>query len=459
MIRIYASCGLALTLVAGAVMAQNASSGPPLTPGLFPAAPAPSASASGNQGTPGGFTIQGGANPTQAQNAGNQQISPNAPTGSQIPTDGITPVDNQAILNGLASAASPTGPSADAGRQAVFKAALDSVFPFSPEEIQALFDKLHENQNAIAGPSIGNPKAVVKAETVPLDPGAEPKEIETDVGFVTTVSFLDSTGNPWPIQDIGVGGNFDIPAPEEGGNVIRITPLSKYAFGNLSVRLFNLTTPLSFKLRASSGTVYYRYDARVPRFGPKAAAPLIDHGNDLVAGDSMLMEILDGAPPLTSTRLSVVGVDARTAAWRVGDKVYVRTPFILLSPGWVGNVGSGDGTRVYEIPDTPVLLLSDNGNLIHARIGNNAKPDEQPVPAIEDGLAHPMRPSAAAVAAGSSYAPSSTTASSGSSSSAPSAPSRTLIRPVQVSGAASGAGQGQPAPTAQAGTQTQGTQQ
>ena len=475
--RISAACALGLVLWAGAACAQTSAippgsyPEPPAAPNLYPTMAAHNPAPSGKAGQPGGgFQIQGGAEPSQAQAGG--QMSSGAPAASQVPTNGIEPVDNQAILNGLATAASPAGgANGDAARQAVFRAALDSVFPFSPQEIQTLFDRLHENQQAIAGPAQGSPKAEVKAETVSLDPGSEPKLIETDVGFVTTVSFLDATGNPWPIQDIGVGGNFDVPAPEEGGNVIRITPLARYAVGNLSIRLFGLTTPLAFRLSATTGHVDYRYDARVPKLGPKAEAPLIDHGNDLVAGDSMLMNILDGAPPITSTRLTVVGVDSRTAAWRIGSKIFVRTPYMLLSPGWDGTVGSGDGTRVYEIPDTPVLLLSDNGNLVHARIGNNAKPDEQPVPAIEDGVAHPLRASAAATAAADASEPLITRSGSSSgseASSAASAPSRTLIRPVQVGGgaaqpaannASAGASNSQQAPTAQAGSQTQGTQQ
>ena len=397
-----------------------------------------------------------GAAPSQA--GPNAAPGPQAGGGAQLP--GIQAIDNQELANGLAKAAANDGNSAeDQNRRATVNAALNGIFPLKPDEIQLLIEKLHESQHAIAAPQTANLKAVVKAETIPLEPGAEPKEIDTELGFITTVSLLDATGNPWPIQDIGVGGNFDVPAPEEGGNVLRITPLAKYAFGNLSIRLVGLTTPLSFHLQASNGTVYYRYDARIPKFGPKAAAPLIDRGNDLVAGDAMLMNILDGAPPLDATRLPVTGVDTRTAAWRIGTRVYLRTPLMLLSPGWDGSVGSGDGTHVYLIPDTPVLLLSDNGNLVHARIGNNSKPDEQPVPAIEDGRAHPLRTSAATAQAQGDLM----TDSSQSIMPTP-ASSRTLIRPVQsrsAAGAAAGssnlAGSSttpiNPAPQAQGGQQ------
>ena len=400
-------------------------------PGLYPANGQPVQPGQG--GPPAEPDPQG-----QFQIQNPAQVDPNQAAAGQLPANGIQPVDNEAIMNGLA-AASQSGNGDDA-RHALFKAALNSVFPFSPSEIQELFDKMHQNQSAIAGPSIGNPKAETKAETIPLEPGAQPREIDTEVGFVTTVSFVDSTGNPWPIQDVGIGGNFDVPAPDQGGNTLRMTPLARYALGNMSVRLVGLTPPLSFKLRASTGVVDYRYDARVPRFGPKASASLIDHGNDLVAGDGLLMSVLDGAVPLSATRLTVVGTDSRSAAWRIGGKVYLRTPLMLLSPGWEGSVGSSDGTHVYLIADTPVLLLSDNGNLIHARIGNNAKPDEQPVPAIEDGLAHPVRASESEIEDAQpliTRRPGPIGGSGTSDNSGASGSSRTLIRPVQVGGAAS----------------------
>jgi intracellular multiplication protein IcmK len=351
-----------------------------------------------------------------------------------VATNDIQPVDNQAIANTMATAAQPAGQitageaAQDATRRATFDSALAGTLPLKPEEIRAMLERLSESQAAVATPVVA-PEAEIKAETISLEPGAQPPEIETETGYVTTLSLLDATGNPWPILDIGVGGNFDVPAPEQGGNVLRITPLTKFAVGNISIRLVNLTTPLSFKLRASSGKVYYRYDARIPKFGPQAAAPLIDRGNALEAGDALLMNFLDGGAPLDATRLTVTGVDQRTAAWRYGGRLYVRTPLQLLSPGWDGSVGSGD-THVYVLADTPVLLMSDNGIMVHARIGNNAKTDEQPVPAINDSRVRAQTVSA------TSRTTASPLITQGTDAILPTpAGSRTLIRPVPVAAA------------------------
>ncbi len=405
----------------------SAATGGGLQPGS--AAPAPTPVQAPGQGASGqGASGQAGDSFALPRTSGTQSPA------SQIPLAGIQPVDNQAIINGLADAASPAGSQAgssdspqEKSRRLAFDSALNGLFPMRPGEIKSLVDRLHENESVIADQQFGNPKAIIKAETISTEPGSDPKTIEMEVGYVTTIEVLDGTGNPWPIQDIGIGGNFEVPAPEEGSNIIRMTPLAKYAVGNMSMRLIGLNTPLSFKLRASTGTVFYRYDARIPKLGPKAVAPLIQHGNDLVAGDSLLMNILDGSPPLSSTRLSVTGVDQRTAAWRIGTKVYLRTPLTLLSPGWEGSVGSGDGTHVYLIPDTPVLLLSDNGNMVHGRIGNNAKVDEQPVPAIEDNLTHPLRTSAAVQ---EEYDNGTLTRASDDTILPSPSSSRTLIRPI-----------------------------
>ena len=349
----------------------------------------------------------------------------------------VNPIDNQAINNTLSQATQPAQP--QTMHSAAFDSAMTGTLPLSPSDIHTLLQRLNESQAAAAEPVGVVPRAEVKAETISLDPGAQPPEIDTESGYVTTVSLLDATGAPWPILDIGVGGNFDVPAPEQGGNVLRISPLSRYASGNLSIRLVNLTTPLSFRLRSGTDKVYYRYDARVPKFGPQASSPLIDHGlNTLEAGDAMLMNVLDGAAPTDATRIAVVGTDQRSAAWRIGDKVYLRTPLNLLSPAWEGSVSSGDGTRVYLIPDTPVLLLSDNGVLVHARLTNRVKLDGEPLPAIEDGEAHPLRPAAASNKSLTAplITPVGVTSGCGDQTSIPSPnPTRTLIRPVAVQNA------------------------
>jgi intracellular multiplication protein IcmK len=55
---------------------------------------------------------------------------------------------------------------------------------------------------------------------------------------------------------------------------------------------------------------------------------------------------------------------------------YVRTPLTLLSPGWQHSVSSADGMNVYMMASAPVLLLSDRGRVVRARVSQEGVSDE-----------------------------------------------------------------------------------
>jgi len=257
---------------------------------------------------------------------------------------------------------------ADDIRREAFEAALTGLFPLRPDDIRALLRVYDETQRAVEEPVRGIPTPRVNVETVSLDPGVAPLKLKTSVGHITTLNILDVTGAPWPVQDISWAGDFDVTEPEEGGHIMRITPMSHSAYGNMSIRLLTLKTPITIMLTTSSDEVQYRVDARIPEYGPFAQAPLIEGGSELVAGNALLMAVLDGTPPEGAERLQVSGVDGRTSAFRINNQTYVRTPLTLLSPGWSHSVSSADGMNVYAMNDTPVLLLSDKGRFMRASL-------------------------------------------------------------------------------------------
>jgi intracellular multiplication protein IcmK len=253
-------------------------------------------------------------------------------------------------------------------RSEAFDAALTGLFPLKPEEIEGLLQRYDQTERAAQTPPYAQPKPQINVQTISLDPGVMPPSIRTAAGNVTTVNILDMTGAPWPVQDITWAGDFEIIQPEEGGHIIRITPSSKFAVGNMVVRLLTLKTPITFSLKAERDVVDYRVDARIPEYGPFAEPQLIDGGAQLVAGSPTLTSILDGVAPTGSTKLQVSGVDGRTTAYKLSGTTYVRTPLTLLSPGWQSSVSSADGMNVYALSDTPVLLLSDAGKFQRAKL-------------------------------------------------------------------------------------------
>lgn len=249
-----------------------------------------------------------------------------------------------------------------------FSRASTGLLPLSPDQVRTFMRHLQQTQEAAMPPYEGPPKGKVRIATISLDPGAEPPLVHLAAGYVTTINILDATGEPWPILDVGVGGNFDVSPTKADTHIVRIMPLTRYSSGNLSVLLKDLTTPVVFRLAADTTTdVDMRFDARVPKFGPGAKIPLVDHSR-LEAGDETIMAFLQNLPPKDAKRVKIGGLDGRTLAWSLGDKVYVRTPLTLLSPAWNASVNSADGMAVYEIGSAPVLLMSDNGAVVRAHL-------------------------------------------------------------------------------------------
>ncbi len=248
-------------------------------------------------------------------------------------------------------------------RSEAFDAAITGLFPLSVDNIKTLLRKNEDIQQAVQDPISGIPTPQVNVETISLDPGVAPMKINTSAGYITTVNILDVTGAPWPIQDVSWAGDYEVIEPEEGGHILRITPLTKTAYGNMSLRLLTLKTPVTIQLQTNPDTVQYRLDVRVPEYGPFAEAPLIEGTTQRVAGDPNIMSVLDGVAPSSAQKLYVSGVDGRTSAFSMNNMTYIRTPLTLISPSWDQSVSSADGMNVYAMRETPIVLLSDKGRL------------------------------------------------------------------------------------------------
>ncbi len=292
---------------------------------------------------------------------------------SASPSRGASAPD-ASVSDGLDAFVPPPQPSQDEvlahAKETAFNNALDGAMPLSPAQISEIIRRMSVVQEA-AAPALANPtrpKGITKVETISLDPGATPPVIRVAAGYVTTVMVMDATGAPWEIKDLAFVGKFDAKVPNGSPHIFRILPLNRFYEGNITLQLVGLATPITFRLEANEDEVYYRYDVRVPAMGPNARPPRFSTANSMVAGDSVMMAVLDGYPPASAKRLVVSGLDDRSGAWDVGGQIYLRTPHSLLSPAWSSSATSGDGTTVYAIPDTPVLLLSDQGLMVRARI-------------------------------------------------------------------------------------------
>lgn len=253
-------------------------------------------------------------------------------------------------------------------KENAFDSALNGMMPLTPSQIRMMLDKYRVTREASEERIGGVPTPEITVQTISMEPGTAPPVIKLSPGHVTSLTMLDMTGQPWPVQDVSWGGNFEIISPNEGGHVIRISPMGAHEVGNMSVQMIGLKTPVTFMLQTQLEVVQYRFDAMIPEYGPMAKPPLIENGAPtLEAGsDKTLMRILDGTPPAGAKKMMVSGVDGRTSVYTVGGITYLRTPLTLLSPGWDASVKSADGMTVYAVHHSPVMLLSDRGRMVRA---------------------------------------------------------------------------------------------
>lgn len=280
--------------------------------------------------------------------------------------------DSLDIFSGLEEPEKTPEQIEDEIRERAFNAALTGLFPMMPAEIRRLLEFYDKTEEAIQKPVYPYPEPELVVQTVSLDPGTKPPVIKLAMGHVTTLAVVDVTGAPWRILDYAFAGPFEIVSATDT-NVLRISPTAEFAHGNISLQMEGLNTPVIFTMAAHRDTVHYRFDARLPEYGPAAEVPLIEGGLSIEAGASDMGAVLDGIPPSGAEKMEVVGVDGRTTAYRLGENTYVRTPLTLLSPGWNSSVSSADGMNVYKIGEAPVLLLSDKGKMVRARINEKVE--------------------------------------------------------------------------------------
>ncbi len=177
------------------------------------------------------------------------------------------------------------------------------------------------------------------------------------MGQQTSVVFSDYNGQPWFIQNVALNReSFDDGKQSSGQNgqaapnvaptnILSLSPKSPAAYGNVTVTLKGLSTPIILILTAAQQEVDMRVDAKVPGRNPDSAAtvnmltmPMIDGG---------LTYFLDGVPPKEANRLKVTGMDG-VEAWLYKQNLYVRAKADAQYPAYTNAARSTSGTSVYR---------------------------------------------------------------------------------------------------------------
>ena len=233
------------------------------------------------------------------------------------------------------------------------------VLPFTKDQIRALARLLEQTQRASA---TGSGRAVEgRLRRVRIDADTIP-EVWVRRGYTTVVGFTDLTGAPWPIEEVLVDRRFlagEETAPN--GHLLYLSPREPFLEGNLAVKLVGLADPVVAMLGARGDSADFRVDLRLEIAGPNVDASALAKPEAFRAGDEVLAGVLAGTVPGEAERLEVVGGGPGDRAWRLGGDVVLVTRAHVLSPGpWAAERGSA-GRWAYRLPDTPLLLVSEQG--------------------------------------------------------------------------------------------------
>lgn len=250
--------------------------------------------------------------------------------------------------------------------KAAFSELLGKTMPMTPDQIHDFKRAVDTTQRAVATPANAPPKPMSSTLLVSLAPGEQPPAIKMSQGFISSLVFVDASGAAWPIQayDLGNSQAFNVQW-DTTTNVMMIQPLQPYTYANLAVRLKGLAPPVMLTLVPGQSVVDYRVDVTVMGQGPNSS------GMDSRVGlpkdaSAALLGVLDGIPPEGSKALTVA--DGSGEAWLSGGVMYFRSRYTVLSPAWLDSMQSPDGMHAYQLPVTPLLLISKLGKPIEVGI-------------------------------------------------------------------------------------------
>jgi intracellular multiplication protein IcmK len=260
------------------------------------------------------------------------------------------------VVNTAGPSTPPTPPQPSPYDKA-FGNAVTQIFPMTKEQIIKLREVHDASQFAAAIPAGIPPRPTATSLQINLSPGATPPVIRLGAGYISSLVFVDATGQAWPIDSYSVGdpSAFNIQWDQKG-NTMLVQSLTQYKRSNMAVILKELSTPVMVTLISGQEALDYRVDLRIPKFGPNA---VFSRSSIPDAADPLLLDILNGIAPDGSKELVVKGGECQ--AWSMKNTLYLRTKLSLLSPGWKAKMSSIDGTHAYQLQLVPIILATQHG--------------------------------------------------------------------------------------------------
>jgi intracellular multiplication protein IcmK len=340
--------------------------------------------------------LAGLANPVAAQDA--------APT---APPKGQTPVVPQ-----VPGAANPQQPNSPPPVRELTPAEINALQTLmtdraagtvlTPANSQALRSRIIDTQGALKPPNVVESIAP-RPRKIEIDPQvllSRPQTLQLALGVVTPVTFLDSSGRPWPVETVAFdprmlaqdGAGCGSPPPSgpvvgagERPTTITLMPCRINTYGNVSIKLEGYPLPLVLMTRSgNSGSVDLPVTIRVMGRSPNApivpaeaeaayTPPPGSYGSSArrrgkegknpgrMLPDRVLDSFGAGVTPVNAQRVDVN--DPSVSAWILDGRLYLRGTITVINPAQDAFAETVGGMKVWRFdhPVSRVLVVDQSG--------------------------------------------------------------------------------------------------
>lgn len=272
--------------------------------------------------------------------------------------------------------------------RADFARVFNSINPLSAQQIRQVHETYAdlERANTLPAPQMQN-----RSLRASIAPGAQMPVIHLTAGYLTSLVFTDSAGEPWPILQVRSGSEgFQVEEGVEGVRTniaaISVAQGRRHASTNLLVFLEGAAAPLPLMLQTDEKQADSRVDIQVTGSSPAAqdlAALAQVSGSDALAlNDSpLLAQVLQGITPQGLRPVAARGaMSGHVQAWatRDGSQIYLRTSMQIHSPAPLRAGRSVDGSNAYLIPRAEVVSFHDRGNVYDIYLSGLQAPLQAP---------------------------------------------------------------------------------
>jgi len=280
--------------------------------------------------------------------------------------------NSSAANSASANSASDSSVSPEARR--AFDNMLKNYFPLTPDEIQEFKNRAAVQSEANARPPGDSPaEGVSGVIQVSMQPGDAMPVIRIGQGMISSLIFTDAAGQVWPIVSYSIGdpSAFNIQWDKKSG-VMMVQGQKLYTQTNMGVMLQGMQIPVMLTLLIGQKSYDYMDYVRIQGYQPGDQ----DYANQQAEeAPEYLIKTLEGVPPEGSVPLKVSGADAQM--WSYDGNYLLLTRTTLLSPAWTAKfVGTGPNPlHVYQLSQTPYILLSNNGNVERLTVSGGTEND------------------------------------------------------------------------------------